>query len=164
MKRRGTTTLETAMFLPLLLLLFMGMVEVGRVTYTYFTLHKMLYSLGRLLGTQQGVNFCDDADATVETAKNLVLTGTIDGSAGPLVANLTPDLVQVSIERRNADSGELENCDCAVPGCDVVNGGLAPDYLVIAIPDGYQVQLRIPYVMLAPLPLKPQIRVPYGGT
>lgn len=162
--RQGSAALETALFLPVLLLLFMGMVEVGRVTYVYFTLHKMMYTLARYLGTQQAVNFCDDRDATVAAAKNYAVTGTTDGSADPLLPNLGVDQIQVSIERFNPDSSALEPCDCSVAGCDVAAGGLAPDYLVVSIPEGYPVQLRIPYLALSPIPLKPQIRVPYGGT
>ncbi len=162
--QRGNTVVETALFLPLLFLFLMGMVELGRITYIYFTLHKMLYTVARYVGTQQGVNFCNESDATVAAAKNLALTGTEDASTGPILANLTPDLVQVRIERYNAGTGQLDTCDCSATGCDVSTGGQAPDYLVVTVPDGYQVQLRIPYLTLSPIPLKPQIRVPYGGT
>lgn len=162
--RRASTAVETILFLPLLLLLFMGMVELGRLTYTYYTLYKMLNTLARYVGTQQGVNFCDEEDSTLQAAKNLVLTGSEDGSGEPLLADLTPDRVQISIERYNADTGGLEACPCGVPGCDVSEGGTAPDYLVVSVPDGYPVQLRIPYLGLSPILLRPQVRVPYGGT
>lgn len=161
---RGSTALETILFLPLLLLLFMGMVELGRLTYTYYSLHKMLTTLARYAGTQQGVNFCDEEDATLQAVKNLVFTGSEDGSGEPLLAGLTPDRVEIRIERYNPDTGELEQCACAVPGCNVAEGGLAPDSLVVSVPDGYPIQLRIPYLGLSPIPLKPQVRVPYGGT
>jgi len=165
MKRAaGSTTIETVLFLPLLLLLLMGMVEIGRLTYTYYTLYKMLNTLAHYVGAQQGVNFCDEQDATLTAAKNLVFTGSEDGSGEPLLKDLTPDRVLIRIERYNADTGELDECPCAVPGCDVANGGLAPDYLVVTVPDGYPVTLRIPYLTLSPIPLKPQVRLPYGGT
>lgn len=156
--------METILFLPLLLLLFMGMVEIGRLTYTYYTLYKMLTSLARYAGTQQGVNFCDEQDATLVAAKNYILTGVEDGSADPLLAGLTPDQVQIRIERYNPGTGELEACACAVPGCNVAEGGLAPNYLVVWVPDGYPIELRIPYLGLSPILLRPQVRVPYGGT
>jgi hypothetical protein len=35
---------------------------------------------------------------------------------------------------------------------------------VVSIPNGYQLQLRIPFLPLEPIPLKPQVKVPYGGT
>ncbi len=164
LSRAGSTAMETVLFLPLLLLLFMGMVEIGRLTYTYYTLYKMLNTVARYVGTAQGVNFCDEEDATVQAIKNWVLTGTEDGSGEPLLADLTPDRVQIRSERYNPDSGELEACACAVPGCDTGQGGLAPDYLVVWVPEGYPIQLRIPYLGLAPILLKPQVRLPYGGT
>ena len=163
MKRAGSTSVETVFFLPLLLLLFMGMVEIARLTYIYYSLYKVLYTVARYAGTAQGANFCDDEDAVLQAIKNWALTGTEDGSGEPLLSGLTPDLVRIRIERYNADTGELEDCPCGVPGCDVANGGLSPDYLVVSVPDGYPVQLRIPYLTLEPIPLKPQIRVPYGG-
>jgi len=163
-RARGSTTVETILFLPLLLLLLMGAFELGRLTYTYYSLYKTLYTLARYAGAAQGANFCDPEDATLQAAKNFVLTGSEDGSGQALLAGLTPDRVEIRIERYNADSGELEPCACAVPGCDTANGGLAPDYLVVSVPDGYAVQLRIPYLALSPIPLKPQVRVPYGGT
>ena len=51
------------MFVPLLVLLLMGMTELARLTYTYYTLHKILYNLARYVGTQQGVDFCGGSDA-----------------------------------------------------------------------------------------------------
>jgi len=163
MRRRGSTTMETILFLPLLLLLFMGMVEIGRLTYTYYSLYKTLYTLARQAGTAQGANFCDDQDAVLQAIKNFVLTGSEDGSSEPLIRDLTPDRVQIRIERYNRDTGQLDECPCGVPGCDVAGGGLSPDYIVVSVPDGYPVQLRIPYPTLAPIPLRPQVRAPFGG-
>jgi len=113
MRRRGSTTMETILFLPLLLLLFMGMVEIGRLTYTYYSLYKTLYTLARQAGTAQGANFCDDQDAVLQAIKNFVLTGSEDGSSEPLIRDLTPDRVQIRIERYNRDTGQLDECPCA---------------------------------------------------
>jgi Flp pilus assembly protein TadG len=155
---------EAALFTPVLVLLLMGLVELGRVAYTYVALQKILYSLARYLGTQQGVNFCDETDATVTAAKNFALTGTTEATTDAYVANLSADQIQVRIERRNAETGELEACECSSSGCDPNAGGLAPDAIVVSIPGGYPVQLRIPRLLLDPIPLKPQVRLPYGGT
>ena len=54
--------LETAMYLPILVALLTGIIELARVSYTYYTLHKILYAVGRYVGTQQGVNFCDGTE------------------------------------------------------------------------------------------------------
>ncbi|MBI4873204.1 MAG: pilus assembly protein, partial [Acidobacteria bacterium] len=96
---RGSTILETAMYLPMLFILLVGMVEIARVTYTYHTLQKMLYTVARYVGTQQAVNFCDTTDASLAAAKNLALTGSTDGTADPLVPNLTIDQIDVRLER-----------------------------------------------------------------
>jgi len=162
--QRGSTIVEAALLTPVLVLLLMGLVELGRVAYTYFALQKILYNLARYLGTQQGVNFCDDTDATIAAAKNYALTGTLDGTADPLIPNLPPEQIQVRIERYNRDTQALEACDCSSSGCDVSAGGLAPDSIVVTIPEGYRLQLRIPRLLLEPIPLKPQVRLPYGGT
>src|SRR5260221_11240149 len=86
--RNGSAILDTAMYLPILVALLTGIIELARVRYSYYTLHKILYTVGRYVGTQQGVNFCDGTDATVVAAKNMALTGTTDGSGTPIVPNL----------------------------------------------------------------------------
>lgn len=162
--RRGSTILETAMYLPVLFILLFGMVEIARVTYTYYTLQKILYTLARLVGTGQAVNFCDSSDAVLTAAKNFALTGTSDGSADPLLPNLTADQIEVRIERFNRDTQEMVVCDCSITGCDAAAGGTWPDYLVVRLPDGYRMRPIIPYMMIEEFPLRPQIRVPFGGT
>jgi len=162
--RRGSTVVEAALFTPLLVLLLMGLVELGRVAYTYVAVQKILYNLGRYLGTQQGVNFCDESDATVTAAKNFALTGNTEATTDAYLPNLTAEQIQVRIERRNPETGELEACDCSSTGCDANAGGLAPYAIVVSIPEGYPIQLRIPRLLLEPIPLRPQVRLPYGGT
>jgi hypothetical protein len=152
------------MYLPILFLLLYGMVELARVTYTYYTLQKILYTLARLAGTQQAINFCDEADAVLVAAKNFAVTGTSDGSGAPLLPNLTVDQIQIRIERFNADTQELIPCDCSITGCDASQGGTSPDYVVVTIPDGYRVRPAIPYMSIEEFPLKPHVRVPFGGT
>lgn len=162
--RRGTTMMEAVLFVPVLVLLLLGAVELGKVAYTYYTLQKTLYNLARYLGTQQGVNFCDEGDATVAAAKNYALTGTTDGSGQPLLPNLTAEQIQVRIERYNPDTQTLEACECSSTGCDPNAGGLAPDSIVVSLSQGYPFQFRFPRLVLDPIPLRPQVRVPYGGT
>jgi hypothetical protein len=146
-------------------LLLFGMVEFARLGYTYFAVQKILYSLARFAGTSQGVNFCDDADPMVLAAKNYALTGTTDASSPALIADLTADMIQVRVEKYNADTQELLQCACEITGCDAQQGAAGPDYIVVTIPNGYPVQLAIPFMPhLDPIPLRPQIRLPYGGT
>ena len=49
-------------------------------------------------------------------------------------------------------------------GCDTANGGGSPDFVVVSIPNGYEVNPRIPFLTLDPILLRPMVRVPYGGT
>ena len=99
LSRRGNSLLETAMFLPIILTLLVGMVQIGKITWVYYTLRKTLYTAARYVATQQGVNFCDEADAVVTAAKTFALTGTTDESAESLIPGLTPAQIQVRIER-----------------------------------------------------------------
>jgi hypothetical protein len=42
-------------------------------------------------------------------------------------------------------------------------GAQRPDYVVVTIPNGYQVQPRIPFLLVDPILLKPADAVPFGG-
>jgi len=50
------------------------MIQIGKITYV-IPLRKTLYTIGRFVSVQQGVNFCDEADLTVLAAKNFALNG-----------------------------------------------------------------------------------------
>lgn len=152
------------MFLPVLLLLLVGTIELGKVTITYFALQKMLTTVARYAGTQQGANFCDDQDTVVNTAKRVALTGNPDGEGEPLVANLTVDQIRVRLERYSADTGQVNECACSLEGCDAGAGATSPDFIVVSIPDGYTVRPVFPLFQVDPIPLRPRVRVPFGGT
>ncbi len=162
-RRRGSTLLETVMFAPVLIVLLLGMTEMARVIYTYYTLQKMMYTLARYVGTQQGVNFCNDADPAVVAAKNLALTGSTDGG-NALVSGVTSDLVAIRIERYSPDGNSIAQCDCSSTGCDAAQGGLPPDFVVAEIPNGFSVRPLFFKLTVDPFLLKPHVRVPYGGT
>lgn len=161
-RRRGSTFIETVLYLPMLFTLLIGMVELARVSYTYFTLQKVLYALARYVATQPGVNYCDDSDATLVAAKNFALTGSTDGSANPFLPNLDIARIQVRAERYTADTGEVGDCECSIAGCDAAQGSLDPDFIAVSIPDGYPVRLSIPLLSGDPIPLRPSVRVPVG--
>ena len=161
-RRKGGALIETAMFLPLLFLLLVGMTELAKLTYVYYTLHKTLYTLARYLGTQQGVNLCDPEDATVVAAKSYAINGTLDDSAESTLANLTSSMIEVRVERY--DGNELGECACSVEGCDTGSGGRAPDFIVVSIPDGYSFRPAIPYMTNETILFRPRVRVPFGGT
>ncbi len=163
--RRGNMVLEAAMLLPIIVLLLVGMAQIGKITYTYYTLRKTVYSVASYLSDRQGVNFCDPGDLTVLEAKNFAMTGTTDGSQPAFVGGLTADMIQVTAQRFDSLVQTLGACSCDVTGCDAAAGGTAPDYIVVSIPNGYQVQVRIPLIpQTDPILLKPVVKVHYGGT
>lgn len=162
--RHGGALLETAMFAPVLLMLFIGMVELGRIIFTYYTIEKMMYTAARFVGTQQGANLCDDGDAAVVAAKNLATTGTTDGTADPIVAGLTADQLSLRVERFNQGDGSLSQCECSVTGCDTSQGGLPPDFVVVDLTNGYSVRPLFLKLTVEPFALRPRVRIPYGGT
>lgn len=162
--RRGSVIVEAAMLIPVMLYLFLGLVEFARVGYTYFTAQKMLYAFARYVGTQQGVNLCDASDVSIIQAKNLALTGSTDNSQPPIIPGLNAESIQLRIERADPSSGELAECACSAEGCDAAQGGRPPDFITARFTEGVSVQLRIPLLPTDPIILRPQVRVPYGGT
>lgn len=162
--RRGNTIIETALFFSFLLLLLIPIEQLGKLTYTYYSIRKSLYTAARYIGSQQGVNFCDAADANIQAGLNLALTGTSDGSTNALITGLTTDMIVVTAQRYDPSSQTLGACDCSVSGCDLSAGGTAPDYIVVSIPDGYSFRPIIPFLTVDPILFKPQVKVPYTGT
>ena len=139
--RRGNVALEAVLFIPILITMFVATEQLGKLTYTYFTLKKVENTAARYIATQQGVNACDSADPNITAGINFALTGTTDGSAASVVNGLT--------------SGAY---DCSLAGT------IAPDFIVVSIPDGYTMTPIIPHLTLMAIPLKPRVKVPYGGT
>ena len=166
MRRRscsGNMILESALWIPVLIMLILFAEQFGRITYTYYSLRNSLYSAGQYLSTQNGVNFCDlTGDPFIQAAINFGVTGTADASQPPLISNLTPSMVSVNIEC-------VDPANPAVPGfCTAPCGGLGPgphpDYLVVNIPTGYPVTPLMLYLTLQPVLLSPQVTVPFRGT
>lgn len=163
-QRRGGALIEAALFIPIVLALLIGTVELGRVIYTYSMLQKMMLNMARYLGTQQGVNFCDSQDATVQSSINYALTGTSDSVQNPVVPGLTPDMIEVRAEHYDPSTGQLTVCDCSATGCDPSQGGSPPDFIVVSLNGGYLVHPLFWGFAVDPFPLRPGVRVPYGGT
>src|SRR5437879_333693 len=78
--RRGNMVLEALLWIPILTTMIVGMIQVGKITYLYYSLKKTVYSAARFLATAQGVNFCDPADPNTVAAFQFAITGTTDGS------------------------------------------------------------------------------------
>jgi hypothetical protein len=163
--RRGNTLIEAALFIPILLTLLVATEQLGKLTYTYYSLKKALYTAARYVGTQQAVNFCDASDPNIIAAANLATTGTIDASAQPLIVDFTPDMISITAESYNP-AGQFQSlgaCPCqnygdGVPACQ------GPDYISVTIPAGYNFAPNIPFSPVITIPLMPQVLIPYGGT
>ena len=163
-RRSGSALIETVLFLPLLVALLVGTVELARMTYTYYMLEKMMFNLARYIGTQQGVNFCDGEDPAVQAAINYALTGTSDSSNNAIVPGLTPDMFQIQTQRYDPASQQLLPCDCSAAGCDASQGGSPPDFINVSLVNGYPVHPLFWGFSIDSFPLRPAVTVPYGGT
>jgi hypothetical protein len=153
--------MEAALWIPIMTLLIVGMIQVGKITYLYYSLKKSVYTAARYLSLQQGVNFCDlTNDPNVAAAFQLAVTGTTDGSGTPLISNFTIDMLQVTAECVDAVSGVPGPCDTSA--CPTATA--RPDYILVSMPGGFQVQPRIPFITLLPIHLMPSAMVPFGGT
>lgn len=163
MRRRrssGNMVLETALFIPILLLLIVGMVQIGKLTYLDYTLRKIVYSAARELSVQQGINFCDVAeDATVQTAINFALND--PNTQAPIIANLTALQVTTQCTDPANPGGALIPCDIST--CDALTVSQRPDFLQVSIPNGYPVNVLIPFLNPIPITLNPSVTVPFGG-
>lgn len=161
--QRGNTLMESMLLLPILFMLLFGMVDLARFSWTYYTLQKILYTVGRYAATQPAVNFCDDADPIITDAKNLAIRGAGDAAGDPQLPNLTADLIEVRLERVQTDNPALATCECSALGCDNLQGGRGPDFVVVSITNGYSVRTNIPFVPSETFLLRPTVRIAYGA-
>jgi Flp pilus assembly protein TadG len=152
--------LEAALFIPVLVLLIAGMVQIGKVTYLYYTLKKIVYAAGRGVAVQQGVNYCGDigSDAVAQAAINAAVN---DASGTPIIANLPAVQIAPQCTDPSAPAGALIPCDTS--NCDVLSLSQRPDFLVVTLQGGYEVQVRIPFLNPIPITLNPSVTVPFGG-
>jgi Flp pilus assembly protein TadG len=158
-RRRGNTIVEFALLMPVLLLLTVGTIQFGKFTYLYYVIKKIEFASARYLSVQQAVDFCNLPDALTAAAFTYGLTDSYTGNA--IVANLTADQLQVNTFCIDPTTGAPGACDTS--GCGLI-GAQRPDYIQIAIPAGYQVQIRLPYVTLPTFDIYPTVTVPFNGS
>ena len=83
----GTQLIEFAIVFPVLLLMFAGTTELGRMFYTYNSLAKATRGGARYLSTLQDVtaSTCGSSGqiSCTTAAKNMVLCGNVNGCGGP---------------------------------------------------------------------------------
>jgi len=56
---------EVALWMPVILLLIAGVIQFGKITYLYYTLRKIEYTVARSVSVASGVDFCPDATDTL---------------------------------------------------------------------------------------------------
>lgn len=161
---RGGALLESVLIVPIILALLIGTVELARIAYTYYMLEKLMFNLARYLGTQQGVDFCNGQDATVQASIDYALTGMTNSSDNPIIPGLTPGMFRIQIERYDPVSQQLSVCDCSAQGCDTSLGGQPPDFIDVSLSSGYTVQPLFWGFAVNSFQLQPAVRVPYDGT
>ena len=76
MRRRshGNAILETALWMPVLLLLIVGTIRFAKITYLYYSLNKIVYNVARQISVDQSIDFCKSGDPTIEGAINAAIT------------------------------------------------------------------------------------------
>ena len=94
---RGTQMIEFALLLPFLILLFAGVVEMGRMFYTYTTLQKSTEVGARYLSSKLVTNG-SYASADTSAATNLIVCGKTTSCSGltPVASNLTSSNVSIT--------------------------------------------------------------------
>jgi Flp pilus assembly protein TadG len=147
------------MWMPFLMLLVTGLITFGRITYLDYVLQKIVYTAARTLAVSQNLNFCDPADPAAAAALANAVNDPATGN--PLVNSLTSEMLVVTTRCYDAN-GALTDCD--VSGCTGLTGAQRPDFITVAMPNGYTIPLRIPFVQFDPVVLRPSITVPFGGT
>ena len=147
------------MWIPILLLLIVGMIQLGKVTYLDYVLNKIVYNAARNLATTQNLNFCDPGDPATAAAINGAIND--PATSQPLIANLTADMLVVTTQCLDA-TGAIGTCD--VSGCQGVAGAQRPNYVTVAITNGYSFPIRIPLINLDPILLRPSATSPFGGS
>jgi Flp pilus assembly protein TadG len=96
---RGVATIEMAIVLPLLLLLLTATVEIGRLLAEYDALTKSVRDAARYLASNAALGTTGVVSITpaVQTAtQNLVVSGNVNGTGGPLLTGLVAGNVTVS--------------------------------------------------------------------
>ena len=162
--RRGAMLLESVLMIPILVLLFVGGMEMGKIALTYYQLQKALRGGARMVAVLQGADFCNPDDFQITAIKNFIVYGPDADTSNPLVRSLTIEQILITPERADPENGAISECDCGgSDGCLISDGGRPPDYVRLSIDGGYSFQPHIPFRTLDPILLRPHVRAPFGG-
>jgi hypothetical protein len=155
----GSAVLETALWIPILLLLIVGMIQIGKITYLYYSLDKIVYSAARQVSLQSGINFCD---MTSDTRVQAILSNAVSDSSGTALVNgLASGMLEITPLCTDSSDPAVAPSPCDTSSCPGLN--YRPSYIRVTLPNGYTVQPRIPFVTLEPIVLRPSVLLPFGG-
>lgn len=161
---RGGMLFESILLIPILVLLFVGGMEMGKITLTYYQLQKALRGGARMVAVLQGADFCNPDDPQIAAIKSFIVYGPDADTSNSVVRSLTLEQILITPERADTENGAINVCDCGGPdGCLASDGGRAPDYVRLSIDGGYTFQPHIPFRTLDPILLRPHVRAPFGG-
>lgn len=89
----GVQLIETAIIVPILLVLFAGVAEFGRYFYEYTTLAKASRVGARYLASKSVAS--DEFEDYKDIAKNIVVYGNAAGTGSPILEGLVPENVDI---------------------------------------------------------------------
>jgi Flp pilus assembly protein TadG len=94
---RGTAIVEFTLTAAVFLMMIVGIVSAGHLFFTYNAMVESTRRGARYAATlaKPVTGFCDNASATVDPVKNMVLYGTTTAGTRTLVNNLQPSNVTV---------------------------------------------------------------------
>ncbi len=147
------------------MMLMFGSVQIGRVFYTYHALQKALRGGAGLLARSANVDYCNIDDAAIADARNFMVFGNLQGEGTPVVAGLTPGMIQILPERGISGSTGVAECLCTedVESCNTAAGGHVPDFVVVNLGSGFPMTVPFPYMNLGTINLHVSVRMPVTG-
>jgi Flp pilus assembly protein TadG len=108
-RQSGVATIELALILPLLLVLSMIVVDVGRALMQYNTLAKSVRDAVRYLSMQT-------PGTGIDSARNLVVYGNLSGTGAPVVPGLSRSHVPTPAWQVSGSAPVINTVTVAVTG------------------------------------------------
>lgn len=116
---RGTSIIEAAIVIPIAIILFVGVLDFGRVYYTRATAQKSIRAAVRYLSTLPANGICTTTGAPslwgVQKSKNLALYGNVDGTGSIRLKNWSSGNITVNSSVCPIAAGATVGISATVP-------------------------------------------------